>query len=110
MSGTCGNGGVGGLALVTAMSGAAFASTSAGYSSTYVAFEGAGFTGRTQVITRCGTTNIRYRGSYKWFGGGQDGRMHNAINARGSVHYQLASNRNARQETGIGWKSIFKVC
>jgi hypothetical protein len=106
------------LALVTGMSGAAHASTTAagstaggaGYGSTYVAFEGPGFSGRTQVITRCGTTNIRYRGSYKWFGKGQSGRMHNDINARGSVHFTLPTDRIVRAERGVGWKSIFKVC
>jgi hypothetical protein len=102
------------IALVTGMSGAAHASTTAAggtaYGSTYVAFEGPGFSGRTQVITRCGTTNIRYRGSYKWFGKGQSGRMHNDINARGSVHFTLPTDRVVRAERGIGWKSIFKVC
>jgi hypothetical protein len=99
-------------ALVTGMSGAAQASTSAtdGYGSTYVAFEGPGFSGRTQVITRCGTTNIRYRGSYKWFGRGQSGRMHNEINARGPVHFELGTGHTVRSERGVGWRSIFKVC
>jgi hypothetical protein len=102
------------LALVTGMSGAAHAATTAAggaaHGSTYVAFEGPGFSGRTQVITRCGTTNVRYRGSYKWFGRGQSGRMHNDINARGSVHFTLPTDRVVRSERGVGWKSIFVVC
>ncbi|MEU7860134.1 MiAMP1 family antimicrobial peptide [Nonomuraea sp. NPDC049141] len=96
--------------LITIMGGAANASTSAAPDSMYVAYEGPGFTGRTQVITECGLTNLRYRGSYKWYGAGQSGRMHNQINARGSVHFTLPTNSNAQQKTGIGWKSIFKVC
>jgi hypothetical protein len=84
--------------------------SSAAYASTYVAYEGRGFTGRTQVISDCGTTNIRYGGSYKWYGSGQDGRMYNHHDARGPVHFVLASNRNAEQVTGVGWKSIFIVC
>ncbi|MET7332687.1 MiAMP1 family antimicrobial peptide [Nonomuraea sp. NPDC005650] len=96
--------------LVAFMGGAANASTSDGPSSTYVAYEGPGFTGRTQVISECGVTNLRYRGSYKWFGAGQSGRMHNEINTRGPVHFTLPTNSNAQQKTGVGWKSIFKVC
>lgn len=96
--------------LVTVMGGAANASTSATPGSMYVAYEGPGFTGRTQVISQCGTTNLRYRGSYKWYGSGQAGRMHNQINARGPVHFKLPTRGNVQQKTAVGWKSIFKVC
>ncbi|MEU7740999.1 MiAMP1 family antimicrobial peptide [Nonomuraea sp. NPDC049158] len=96
--------------LVAVMGGAANASMSADTGSTYVAYEGPGFTGQTQVIDKCGTTNLRYRGSYKWYGSGQSGRMHNQINNRGPVHFVLPSNGNAKQGTGVGWKSIFVVC
>lgn len=96
--------------LVAIMGGAANASVSATPGSMYVAYEGPGFTGRTQVITECGTTNLRYRGSYKWYGSGQAGRMHNQIIARGPVHFTLPAKANAQQKTAIGWKSIFKVC
>ncbi|MFI6741530.1 MiAMP1 family antimicrobial peptide [Nonomuraea sp. NPDC050451] len=96
--------------LVMIMGGAANASTSAGPGSTFVAYEGPGFTGRTQVIDKCGVTNLRYRGSYKWYGGGQSGRMHNQINARGPVHFTLPTQSNAQQKTVVGWKSIFVVC
>ncbi|TMR89992.1 MiAMP1 family antimicrobial peptide [Nonomuraea basaltis] len=96
--------------LVTIMGGAANASISAAPGSMYVAYEGPGFTGRTQVISQCGTTNLRYRGSYKWYGSGQAGRMHNQINARGPVHFKLPTKGNAQQNKAVGWKSIFKVC
>ncbi|MFG6194027.1 MiAMP1 family antimicrobial peptide [Nonomuraea sp. JJY05] len=96
--------------LVTVMGGAANASASDGPGSTYVAYEGPGFTGRTQVIDKCGVTNLYYRGSYKWYGSGQAGRMHNQINARGAVHFKLPAGANAKQATGVGWKSIFVVC
>ncbi|MEQ4721160.1 MiAMP1 family antimicrobial peptide [Nonomuraea sp. B19D2] len=96
--------------LVAIMGGAANASMSAGPDSVYVAYEKPGFAGQTQVISECGVTNLRYRGSYKWYGAGQSGRMHNQINARGRVHFELPTKGNAQQKTVVGWKSIFKVC
>ncbi|MFI7637495.1 MiAMP1 family antimicrobial peptide [Nonomuraea sp. NPDC049400] len=96
--------------LVTVMGGAANASMSAAPGSVFVAYEGPGFTGPSQVISECGVTNLRYRGSYKWYGFGQAGRMHNQINARGLVHFKLPAKGNAQQKTVVGWKSIFKVC
>ncbi|MDR8408734.1 MiAMP1 family antimicrobial peptide [Nonomuraea sp. 3-1Str] len=83
---------------------------SAAYASQYIAYEGPGFTGRTQFIDACGVSNIVYHGSYKWFGDGQSGRMYNQPNARGPMHFELASNRNAEQHTSVGWQSIFIVC
>ncbi|MEU6788518.1 MiAMP1 family antimicrobial peptide [Nonomuraea angiospora] len=96
--------------LVAIMGGAANASTSGDSGSTYVAYEGPGFTGQTQVIDKCGVTNLRYRGSYKWYGSGEAGRMHNQINTRGPVHFTLPATGNAKQGTGVGWKSIFVEC
>lgn len=96
--------------LVAVMGGAANASMSGDTDSTFVAYEWPGFTGRTQVIDTCGVTNLSYHGSYKWYGSGQAGRMHNQINARGPVHFILPTNNNAKQKTPVGWKSIFVVC
>lgn len=83
---------------------------SAAYASTYVAYEGPAFTGRAQVIDACGVTNIAYNGSYKWYADGQSGRMYNQRDARGVMHFELPSNRNAEQRTSVGWRSIFIVC
>jgi hypothetical protein len=90
-------------AMITIMSGAAFAST-------YVAYEGRGFTGRTQVITACGTSNIHFHGSYKWYGSGQDGFTYNRYNARGKADRKLISNREHKRVEGVPWKSLYIVC
>lgn len=75
-----------------------------------VVYEGEGFSGRSHVITACGTSNLPYHGSYKWYGDGQSGRMYNQPNAQGVAHFTLPSDRNAEQRTPVGWKSIFIVC
>ncbi|GII77573.1 hypothetical protein Sru01_25550 [Sphaerisporangium rufum] len=90
-------------ALVAIMGSAAFASQ-------YVAYEGPGFSGRSVTIDKCGTSNIPFHGSYKWYGDGQSGRMYNQPNAEGVMHFELASNRYAEQRTPVGWQSIFIVC
>ncbi|MFI6344017.1 MiAMP1 family antimicrobial peptide [Streptomyces sp. NPDC050560] len=78
--------------------------------STFVAYEGDHFTGRQQVVRACGVSNITYHGSYKWYSDGQSGRMFNTPNAQGSAVFTLASNRNAEQLTGFGWRSIDIIC
>ncbi|MGN9785969.1 MiAMP1 family antimicrobial peptide [Nonomuraea sp. ZG12] len=80
------------------------------HASQYIAYEGRGFTGRSVVIDACGVSNIPFHGSYKWYGDGQSGRMYNQRDAKGVMHFELASNRNAEQRTPVGWKSIFIVC
>ena len=82
----------------------------AAHASQYIAYEGRGFTGRSVVIDACGVSNIPFHGSYKWYGDGQSGRMYNQRDAKGVMHFELASNRNAEQRTPVGWKSIFIVC
>ncbi|MEV0386284.1 MiAMP1 family antimicrobial peptide [Nonomuraea sp. NPDC050643] len=97
--------------LTSAFTAAIIAGTAgAAYASQYVAYEGAGFTGRSVVISKCGTSNIPFHGSYKWYGDGQSGRMYNQPNAEGVMHFELPSNRGAEQRTPVGWKSIFIVC
>jgi hypothetical protein len=82
----------------------------AAHASQYIAYGDRGFTGRSVVIDACGVSNIPFHGSYKWYGDGQSGRMYNQPDARGVMHFELASNRNAEQRTPVGWKSIFIVC
>lgn len=97
--------------LVPAIAAAAVAlTTGTAYASMYVAYEGPAYTGNHQIITACGLTNIKYHGSYKWYASGQSGRMYNASNGAGPMHYELSTRHNAEQPTGVGWKSIFIVC
>ncbi|WP_066368553.1 MiAMP1 family antimicrobial peptide [Herbidospora mongoliensis] len=60
--------------------------------------------------TACGTSNIPFHGSCKWYGDGQSGRMYNQPNAQGVAHFTLDSARHAEQRTPVGWQSIFIVC
>ncbi|MFI6340238.1 MiAMP1 family antimicrobial peptide [Streptomyces sp. NPDC050535] len=96
--------------VITAAAMTVVATAGTAVASQYVAYEGEGFSGRSVVITACGTSNIPYHGSYKWYGDGQSGRMYNQSNAQGVAHFTLASNRYAEQRTPVGWKSIFIVC
>jgi hypothetical protein len=99
------------LLLVPAIAAGIIAITAGtAYASQYIAYEGPGFSGRSVAITRCGTSNIPYHGSYKWYGQGQSGRMYNQPNAEGVAHFTLPSNRDAEQKTSVGWQSIFIVC
>ncbi|KAA9378269.1 MiAMP1 family antimicrobial peptide [Microbispora amethystogenes] len=99
------------IALVPALTAATIVATAgAAYASQYVAYEGPGFSGRSVVIDACGTSNIPYHGSYRWYGDGQSGRMYNQPNAQGVAHFTLPSDRNAEQRTPVGWQSIFIVC
>ncbi|MDI5963666.1 MiAMP1 family antimicrobial peptide [Streptomyces sp. SL13] len=75
-----------------------------------VVYEGEGFSGRSAVISACGTSNLPYHGSYKWYSDGQSGRMYNQRDAQGVANFTLAPDRNAEQRTSVGWQSIFIVC
>jgi hypothetical protein len=78
--------------------------------SNFIAYEGSGRSGRSQVINVCGVTNIDLHGSYQWFGFGQDGRMYNVLDARGPAVHVLHSDQFAGQDTAFGWLSINIVC
>jgi hypothetical protein len=78
--------------------------------SSFVAYEGTSFSGRSVDINGCGQHSIPFHGSYKWHPRGQDGRMHNAPDGRDPVHTTLRSNRGAEQSTHFGWRVIYIVC
>lgn len=78
--------------------------------SSFVAYEGTSFSGRSVDIHGCGQHTIPFHGSYKWHPRGQDGRMHNAADGRDPVHTTLRSNRGAEQSTSFGWKVVYIVC
>lgn len=78
--------------------------------SSFVAYSGGSFTGDSVDINGCGFHTIRYNGSYKWYGRGQDGRMHEAADGKDPVNWVLNSDQNTEQSTGFGWKSMYIVC
>ncbi|MGK5637076.1 MiAMP1 family antimicrobial peptide [Streptomyces sp. URMC 126] len=110
---------IGGLTAVPAgaaasasasVSAPASASGAAGMTSSFVAYEGTSYSGRSADVNGCGHHTIPFHGSYKWIPRGQDGRMHNAADGRDPVHTVLRSNRGAEQSTPFGWQSIYIVC
>ena len=78
--------------------------------STFVAYKGDHFTGADQSLSHCGCTNIDYHGSYKWYHGGQSGRMFNTKDCQNTAVWTLASDSDGQQETGYGWNSIDIIC
>lgn len=98
---------IGGLAAVPSTAAEAGAD---GMTSSFVAYEGTSFSGRSADINGCGGHQIPFHGSYKWIPRGQDGRMHNAADGRDPVHTVLRSNRDAEQSTPYGWQYIYIVC
>ncbi|MFB7632545.1 MiAMP1 family antimicrobial peptide [Streptomyces sp. NPDC056149] len=105
-----------GLAAIVTLGGLTAAPATAaeprtyGMTSSFVAYEGTSYSGRSQDINGCGFHGIPFHGSYRWIPRGQDGRMHNAADGRDAVHTVLRSNRGAEQSTPFGWRSMYIVC
>jgi len=98
------------LGGLTAVPATAAESRAYGMTSSFVAYEGTSFSGRSADINGCGQHAIPFHGSYKWIPRGQDGRMHNAADGRDPVHTVLRSNRDAEMSTPFGWRTIYIVC
>ncbi|KAI3960740.1 hypothetical protein MKW92_017351 [Papaver armeniacum] len=64
--------------------------------------------GETRTYSRCGCSNLLYMGGYSFSHTGQSARMYNTGNCLGGSVATL--NGNARQCSGVGWRSMFIQC
>jgi MiAMP1 len=78
--------------------------------SSFVAYEEKGYSGKSVDIHGCGPHKVPLNGSYRWIHRGQSGEMHNAADGRDSVHTTLDSYRDAEQDTPFGWQLVNIVC
>jgi hypothetical protein len=78
--------------------------------SSFVAYEEKGYSGKSADIHGCGPHEVPLHGSYRWIHRGQSGEMHNAPDGRDPVHTTLDSYRDAEQDTPFGWQLVNIVC
>jgi hypothetical protein len=78
--------------------------------SSFIAYEEKGYSGRSVDIHGCGPHEVTLNGSYRWIHRGQDGELHNAPDGRDPVHTTLDSYRDAEQDTPFGWQYVNIVC
>ncbi|KAK9155722.1 hypothetical protein Sjap_003202 [Stephania japonica] len=82
--------------------------TSGGADATHlVTYSGNYYTGSSQIISKCGCTNIVYGGSYKYYAEGQSTRLYNMDDCQGTTQTVLSSTRNSGRPVGFGWNSAF---
>ncbi|RZC86469.1 hypothetical protein C5167_030548 [Papaver somniferum] len=67
-----------------------------------------GCSGETRTYSNCGCSNLLYMGGYSFSYTGQTARLYNTGNCLGGSVATL--NGNARQCSGVGWRSINIQC
>ncbi|KAF9919419.1 hypothetical protein FBU30_011038 [Linnemannia zychae] len=70
------------------------------------------FSGDFRDVGACGCSGIPngYRGSLKWDGTGQTGRLYNMDDCRGAAYQVLDPNQELQLQSRFGFRSLFIDC